>query len=375
VTRQQTVSQLRDGQATFDRIIQIERWQHDSFLVRKLYVDIAGGDLIAGILLSQIVYWNSPGQDGTDRVRVERDGRRWLVRAYDEWWEDCRVTEKRARNAISSLRQIKDDQGNSLIETKVWKFQGSPKLHIWLDRDLFARIWSQCVFSSSARGDTSDTGDNMSPPSDPGPASSAHKSEQNGHSPDLPKGQDDLPKGQVDSAERASPPISKTLTETTPPELTDKSVNSVGSAGADADPPSPNGNGHTQNGKSDPLTEQACQVIDELNRLLKERDTNYGRYKHAKSNLKPIRARLREGASLDECLLVVVHRIEKWWAKPEMREYLRPVTLFRPTKFDGYLQDALAWQDAGGAAALGEYGGYYGDEDRDEGVQRERSGF
>lgn len=93
--------------------------------VRHGLVDVAG-DLVAGVLLSQIAYWFGWDRKGRDRLTVEREGHRWLAKANAAWWEECRVTEDQARRAVKAL----SDRG--LVETRVWKFNGTPMVHVRL---------------------------------------------------------------------------------------------------------------------------------------------------------------------------------------------------------------------------------------------------
>lgn len=93
--------------------------------VRHGLVDVAG-DLVAGVLLSQVAYWFGWDRKGRDRLTVERDGHRWLAKSYAAWWEECRVTEDQARRAMKAMA----DRG--LIETRVWKFNGTPTIHVRL---------------------------------------------------------------------------------------------------------------------------------------------------------------------------------------------------------------------------------------------------
>ena len=60
-----------------------------------------------------------------------------------------------------------------------------------------------------------------------------------------------------------------------------------------------------------------------------------------------IRARLREGFTPEEQQLTVDYMHAKWGDDLEMAEYLRPSTLFQPSKFPGYLEGANAWNRAG----------------------------
>lgn len=43
--------------------------------------------------------------------------------------------------------------------------------------------------------------------------------------------------------------------------------------------------------------------------------------------------------------MLVVDYKNATWVKPEMRQYLRPQTLFQAEKWDGYLQAAETWKN------------------------------
>jgi uncharacterized phage protein (TIGR02220 family) len=55
---------------------------------------------------------------------------------------------------------------------------------------------------------------------------------------------------------------------------------------------------------------------------------------------KTIRARLNEGYTLDDFKKVIDSRVKIWGEDERMREYLRPQTLFRPSNFESYLNEA-----------------------------------
>ena len=59
---------------SFNDFLRWEEADQDSINVKRMYIDIAG-DLIAGILLSQIVYWHLPSKrDGQTKLRVKKEG-------------------------------------------------------------------------------------------------------------------------------------------------------------------------------------------------------------------------------------------------------------------------------------------------------------
>ncbi|MEQ6378885.1 conserved phage C-terminal domain-containing protein [Salmonella enterica subsp. enterica serovar Typhimurium] len=89
------------------------------------------------------------------------------------------------------------------------------------------------------------------------------------------------------------------------------------------------------------ITDQAILVLTHLNQ------TTGSRFQVCKTSLEHIRARLREGFTPEEMVMVIDYSKEKWGADIKMAEYLRPTTLFIPSNFPGYLQSATRWDSAG----------------------------
>ncbi|MEC5321484.1 conserved phage C-terminal domain-containing protein [Brenneria populi subsp. brevivirga] len=89
------------------------------------------------------------------------------------------------------------------------------------------------------------------------------------------------------------------------------------------------------------LTDAAKQVLGYLNQV------TGSRYQVSKTSLENIRARVGEGFTVEELCLTVDYLNAKWGEDLNMAEYLRPVTLFQPTKFPGYLEGARKWSTAG----------------------------
>jgi hypothetical protein len=173
-----------------EEFLQQQEIDNDRVDFRLIYADMAD-DLVAGILLSQIVYWHLPGKNGQSRLRVVREGATWLAKAYGDWFDECRISEKQARRAMAVLEQ------RGIVETALFKFAGAPTTHIRIVPEGFMARWLDCA--------------------------QRYKSI-------LPKGTNGLcPKVQIHSTQRDES-STETTTETTP-ETTTKDMPDAGASG------------------------------------------------------------------------------------------------------------------------------------------------
>ena len=79
---------------------------------------------------------------------------------------------------------------------------------------------------------------------------------------------------------------------------------------------------------------EATEVIEYLNA---KTDSAYKA--SSKANISVIRARLNDGYTVEDCKKVIDTKAGQWLTNPDMVKYLRPETLFRPSKFEGYLNE------------------------------------
>ena len=105
------------------------------------YIDISG-DLIAGTLLSQIMYWFSNDKNGKSKIRIYKDGFFWLAKGRNDWSDEIRISPKQYDNAIKKLK------GKGFVETKLYKFNSVPTTHIRpvyekINREI--KIWKENV--------------------------------------------------------------------------------------------------------------------------------------------------------------------------------------------------------------------------------------
>lgn len=84
-----------------------------------------------------------------------------------------------------------------------------------------------------------------------------------------------------------------------------------------------------------PIELDIDEIIDYLNAATSSKFS-----KSTDATRKSIRARLKAGATIDDFRKVIDHKVEKWGNDDRMREYLRPQTLFAPSHFESYLNEA-----------------------------------
>ncbi len=85
-------------------------------------------------------------------------------------------------------------------------------------------------------------------------------------------------------------------------------------------------------------------IIEEVITYLNERTNKHYTSKN-KQTIKFINGRLSEGYSISDLKAVIDNRVEKWLNDEKMNEYLRPSTLFRPSKFEAYYNDVLSMKE------------------------------
>jgi len=108
--------------------------RRDSIDVKRIYIDICGGNLIDAVIFSQIMYWHEPKPNGQPRLTIKRDGHLWLAKRYEDWWDDCRVPVRAARDSLARLIAV------GLIIKKRWHFDGRPTLHLRVNPTRFKAL-------------------------------------------------------------------------------------------------------------------------------------------------------------------------------------------------------------------------------------------
>lgn len=105
-----------------------ERRSNDTIDVKRCYIDISG-DLVAGILLSQIIYWYLPSKSGNSKLKVMRKGEFCLAKNRTDWWEECRISAKQYDRAI----QILKDKNLVSVENGMFDAKRTPHIFLHLE--------------------------------------------------------------------------------------------------------------------------------------------------------------------------------------------------------------------------------------------------
>lgn len=100
------------------------------------YVDVAGGDLVAGLLLSQIIYWFSPDKNGKSKTRATYKGRRAIAKNRYDWYEEVRITPRQYDRSIKILKEL------NIVDIENSMFSGKRTPFIMLNDDVFLRLYN-----------------------------------------------------------------------------------------------------------------------------------------------------------------------------------------------------------------------------------------
>jgi hypothetical protein len=89
----------------FEIFSSLEKESKESIILKKLYVRICDDDLIAGLILSHIVFWFGNNPDGNPRAKHKHEGRTCIVRQRNDWWDECCISPKQYDRAINVLKE------------------------------------------------------------------------------------------------------------------------------------------------------------------------------------------------------------------------------------------------------------------------------
>lgn len=126
-------------QTVFEKFLLWENAGREIVSTKKAYIDMSGGDLVAGVVISEIIFWHLPNKDGQSKLRVQHDNKLWIAIRRTEWWDRCRVTERQADKALKMFADC------GIIEKKVYKFKGEPTVHVRVVEEVFLKAWNNAT--------------------------------------------------------------------------------------------------------------------------------------------------------------------------------------------------------------------------------------
>ena len=96
----------------------------------------------------------------------------------------------------------------------------------------------------------------------------------------------------------------------------------------------------------EPVKEIVPEILDDIDLLLLDFKNLTGVTFSKKGHLKFIAPRLKEGRSIADLRLILLHKVQEWHGT-EFEKYLTPESLYRPSKIDTKLSMAVAWDEKG----------------------------
>ena len=130
-------NQKYTNQLSFLDIATIMGSWEDSIFIDRITLSITC-ELASAAVLSRLRYWFSPSkQDGQTRAKVIKEGKLWVAKTNEDWWDECGVTEKQIRRIKVYLKNLK------LVEIKVFKFNGFPVVHWHLNIEKYVELFNK----------------------------------------------------------------------------------------------------------------------------------------------------------------------------------------------------------------------------------------
>lgn len=95
------------------------------------------GDHAAASVLTRIVYWFSPTKEGQKRTRILKNGKCWIAKTDEDWYEECYVTKDQMRRIKSLLISL------GVIDIDYFRFNGLRTCHYSLNIEAYTKLYNQ----------------------------------------------------------------------------------------------------------------------------------------------------------------------------------------------------------------------------------------
>ncbi len=139
-----------------DKFLAREKVNNDVIAFRTIYADMAG-DTLAGLVLSQIVFWHLPDKDGNNKMKVTHDSHYWVATSRKAWHERTRLNPRQVDRVLNILVE------KNLVVKRIYKFSGAPTTHIRINWDVFTSVYEDTLEITNALNGNHQTVKSISP--------------------------------------------------------------------------------------------------------------------------------------------------------------------------------------------------------------------
>jgi len=127
------MNEVQDYDEMFNEFRNRDQALSRTIAVKTLYVDMTG-DLIAGIMLGQIMYWYGNDENGRPRTRIKKKGHECIAKQRTDWYDEIRISPRQVDRSIAILRKKR------LISTRNYRFNGLRTMHVFLNKKTFLNL-------------------------------------------------------------------------------------------------------------------------------------------------------------------------------------------------------------------------------------------
>jgi hypothetical protein len=127
-----TDTSASDIKQAWDTFLVWEKHTSDSVDFKCIYADIAG-DVVAGLFLSQLLFWCQPSKSGAYKM-ADKEGM-WIAKERSDWYAECRLSVKQVARSTKILK------ASGIIKTRTARFQRRTIQHIQLQHQAFLNAW------------------------------------------------------------------------------------------------------------------------------------------------------------------------------------------------------------------------------------------
>lgn len=96
-------------------------------------------DLGTASVLTRLAYWFSPSRRSKKETKttIFKDGKHWIAKKDEDWFEECGVSAKQMRRIKKELQEL------GCVKTETWKFYGNPTTHFNLNYEKYYELYME----------------------------------------------------------------------------------------------------------------------------------------------------------------------------------------------------------------------------------------